>query len=228
MTLLRKVTWSVPLLVGIFVVALSAGWPSEAGAQVILADPALPPESDPPDCDNLISLYMAEGLAAEFPGPVKMCTPRHRCFTNVFRQQMGNDEVETFDSILDTKVDMGLGSVWVTLTGPVTTRVYNKWGNTTGLFDAEIVSMSLSGSVGGYDIAVQESPALASLGQTDIVDLGGGLYHIDSFFDVFVELSVDGGPWMPQLNPAAHMVLIPLETVPAQPTTWGAIKALYD
>jgi hypothetical protein len=37
-----------------------------------------------------------------------------------------------------------------------------------------------------------------STGLTDITDLGGGLYHIDSFFDVFTELSIDGGSsWIP-------------------------------
>ncbi len=65
--------------------------------------------------------------------------------------------------------------------------------STTGLFDAEIVSASLSGFSGGLGITIRESPTLASTGQTDIIDLGGGMYHIDSFFDVFAELSIDGG-----------------------------------
>ena len=53
--------------------------------------------------------------------------------------------------------------------------------------------MSLYGYVpGGPPILIREDPAQASVGQTTITDLGGGLYHIDSFFDVFTELSVDG------------------------------------
>jgi hypothetical protein len=45
---------------------------------------------------------------------------------------------------------------------------------------------------------IRESPTLPSLGQTSITDLGGGLYQIDSFFDVFTELSIDGGnTWLP-------------------------------
>ncbi|MDP6547194.1 MAG: PEP-CTERM sorting domain-containing protein, partial [Phycisphaerae bacterium] len=43
----------------------------------------------------------------------------------------------------------------------------------------------------------------------DVIDLGGGLYHIDSFFDVFTELSVDGGAnWIPSVG-SARMVLVP-------------------
>jgi len=57
-----------------------------------------------------------------------------------------------------------------------------------------MLAMNLSG--GGA--LVRESPTLPSLGRTTITDQGGGLYRIDSFFDVFTELSLDGGQtWMP-------------------------------
>jgi hypothetical protein len=91
-----------------------------------------------------------------------------------------------------------------------------------------MISMSLSGSVGGSNIQIRESPTLQSLGATTITDLGGGLWEIDSFFDVFTELSVDGGPWVPQLNPAWYIELVPAATVPVQPSTWGHVKALYQ
>jgi hypothetical protein len=225
---LRKVTWCFPLLVGVFLVALGAGRPSQARGEVVLSNPNLPPEPDPPDCGNLISLYAADGVYAVYPGPITMSDPRHRCFQNVFRQVVGRDEHQTFDSIWDAKIDVGLGPAPVTLTGPVTTIALEKAGNTTGQFDTEMISMSLSGSVGGNNIQIRESPTLASLGEVDIADLGGGLYQIDSFFDIFTELSVDGGPWMPQSNQAVRIVLVPAATVPVQSSTWGAIKVLYQ
>jgi hypothetical protein len=207
--------------------ALSGGWSTEAGAEVIFNDPSLPPESNPPDCDALISLYYADGLFASYPGPYTISDPQHKCFQNVFRQAVGPDELEDFDSILEAKIDLGPGPVSATLIGPVQVRVYNKVGNTTGLFDTEMVSLSLSGDVGGINVMLRESPTLASLGQTDIVDLGGGLYHIDSFFDVFTELSIDGGEtWLAQLNEPVRITLVPIAT-PVDPTTWGTIKALY-
>jgi hypothetical protein len=225
---LRKVTWWVPLLVGVLIVALGAGLPSEAGGQVVLTDPELPPEPDPPDCESLISLYYAIGVYAQYPGPITMSNPRHKCFQNVFRQAVGNDEDETFDSIWDCEMDMGLGPVAVTLTGPASTMTFSRLLSTTGTFVAEMVSMNLSGSAGDSNIQIRESPTLTSLGQTDITDLGGGLYQIDSFFDVFTELSVDGGPWMPQLSQTVRIVLVPVDVVSTEPTSWGAIKALYQ
>jgi hypothetical protein len=58
-----------------------------------------------------------------------------------------------------------------------------------------MLSMSLTG--GG--VMIRESPTRASTGKTSITDIGGGMYHIDSFFDVFTELSIDGGAtWIPK------------------------------
>jgi hypothetical protein len=54
---------------------------------------------------------------------------------------------------------------------------------------------------------IRESPTRPSLGKTSITDIGppgsdpnpDNGYHIDSFFDVFTELSVDGGQtWIPK------------------------------
>ena len=226
---LRTVSWSVSLLMAVCIVVLGAGLLSEAGAQVVLPDPELPPESDPLDCESIVSLYAGEGVFALFSGPIEMSDARHKCFQNVIREAVGYDEHETFDSVLDAVVDLGFGPVPATLTGPVTTVVYGKVGSTTGTFDSEIVSMSLSGDVGRLQIELRESPTMSSLGSTTITDLGGGLYQIDSFFDVFTELSVDGGQtWLPQLNSAARMDLVPAEAAPVQPSTWGVIKTLFN
>jgi hypothetical protein len=85
----------------------------------------------------------------------------------------------------------------IEMQGPVMTVAYLKGpGDTTGTFDTEMLSMSLSGL--GGTVMVRESPTRASTGKTTITDIGGGMWHIDSFFDVFTELSLDGGTsWMP-------------------------------
>ncbi len=74
-------------------------------------------------------------------------------------------------------------------------------GGTTGSWDTEILSMSLSGNV--HDIPVEYRLRLTqpSPGETKLTDLGGGEFQVDSFFDVFTEISVDGGLWQPQANP---------------------------
>lgn len=231
MNRVRTMTWSITLLTVFFIVTPGAGWLSEAGAQVILPDPNLPPEPDPADCESLISLYANQGVFASYTGPVTTCTMsdvRHRCFTNVYRQTAGSDEIETFDSIWDAEMDFGSGPVPVSLTGPITTRTYGKASNTTGTFDAEIVTMALSGSAGEYNILMREAPALVSSGSTSITDLGGGLYQIDSFFDVFTELSVDGGnTWLPA-DQSGRLILVLAGTVATAPTSWGAIKSMYN
>jgi hypothetical protein len=77
--------------------------------------------------------------------------------------------------------------------------------------------MSLSGYIADIEgspgtVLIRESPTLASVGQTDILDLGGGLYHIDSFFDVFTELSVDGGQTWIAAGESVRITLIPEPT----------------
>jgi hypothetical protein len=79
-----------------------------------------------------------------------------------------------------------------TLDGRVQTVAYNKGPtNTTGTFATEMLGMDLQG-FGGM-VRIRESPTLPSLGSTRINDNGDGTYHIDSFFDVFTEISLDGG-----------------------------------
>lgn len=131
------------------------------------------------------------------------------------RTQAGVHEVETFDSILATDLSIYTGGFYyggglTELTGPATMMTYDKWDVTTGTFDAEIVSMELSGQIDGIPLEIRESPTLASIGQTSITDLGGGLYDIESFFDVFTELSVDGGDtWIPSTNSIRMDLVVP-------------------
>jgi len=55
----------------------------------------------------------------------------------------------------------------------------------------EALSLNFSPAPG---IMIRESPTRCSGGQTTVTDLGGGGgYMIDSFFDIFTEISTDGG-----------------------------------
>jgi hypothetical protein len=176
---------------------------------VILGSSSLPPESNPTDCDNLVSSYAGVDLHALFPNGIDFSNPRHKCFENVNTSvdPQSGDETETFDSTVEGTYDDGSGPQPVTLTGPVTTVVKGKGGATTGSWDTEILSMSLSGDAGGVTIEIRESPSLPSPGQVRVLDIGGGQYQIDSFFDVFTELSVNGGPFQPQTNEATRVEL---------------------
>jgi len=68
-------------------------------------------------------------------------------------------------------------------------------------FDTEIVSMSLTGRSPSGPYTLRESPGQPSTGQTSLSALPGGDFQVDSFFDVFVELSLDGAPFAAGAGP---------------------------
>ena len=80
-------------------------------------------------------------------------------------------------------------------------------GTTDRFFDIEVVFLDVMTLPNGT--MIRESPTLQSTGQTRITDLPGGGYRINSFFDVFTEISLDGGQsWTPSDGPA-HMSSVP-------------------
>jgi hypothetical protein len=182
-------------------------------ASVICTDPGLPP-----GCGEYRT---AEDVHAAFADPdpavieAIMHDVSHSRFLNIVLTPLGPDELEDFDSTLNALLDIELvgGSfltdVPVSMTGPVSVLTSGKTGNTTGTFETEIIAMSLTGMVLGMPVEIRESPSLSTLGQTTITDLGGGLYQIDSFFDVFTELSMNGGPFVPQTGGPSRVDLVP-------------------
>jgi hypothetical protein len=66
-------------------------------------------------------------------------------------------------------------------------------------FDLELLSMPISGGTLPSGLMIRESPTLPSRGKTVAHDMGGGQFRISSFFDIFTEISLDGGAtWNPQ------------------------------
>ena len=170
---------------------------------ILTGDSALPPTD---------GVYRtAADVHAEFIGPdlqIVLQDIRHRPFADPqpLITIVGADEEEQFMSSLTataviTSMQYGLDGVEVPvyLEGPVTTIAFGKAGNTTGTFDTEIVAMDLSGEIGipggpAFQVVINTSPGLPSTGQTTITDLGSGQFNVDSFFDVFTEISIDGAP----------------------------------
>jgi hypothetical protein len=197
-------------------------------ADVVMNSPDLPPVGN--DVNGNPTGYRTPAMVhAQYNGvPVPMTSLtadvtlrdiNHRPLNPVMRTPVGPDEIEQFPSEATGTGDVvipGFGTIPnipLMLSGPVETIVFNKVGNTTGTFQTEMLSLSLTGSVpvplpgGTLPVAIRESPTLPSRGQTTIQDLGGGLYRIDSFFDVFTELSIDGGmTWTPSQG-STHVVL---------------------
>lgn len=86
-------------------------------------------------------------------------------------------------------------------------------GNSTGSWDTEMLSMDLSGSIpGGPTIAIRLSEAKSSGGQLTVSNIGSSgqdLFLIDSFFDVWTEISIDSGQWTPADSPVRVDLVTP-------------------
>ena len=112
------------------------------------------------------------------------------------------------DSFFDIFVEVSIdgGGTWITLPASgMGTMLFNALPPAGGVteYDTEMIALSLVTGDPLPGAMIRESPTRASTGGSRLEDLGGGGgggggYHIDSFFDVFTELSVDGGAsWAP-------------------------------
>ena len=116
----------------------------------------------------------------------------------------------------------------VTAPAQVTTNVTKTGGANpnAGTYSNEMVQLDILNGTLPPGVMIRESPTLQSTGQTTITDIGGGQYQIDSFFDIFTELSMDGGQnWIPTTSGPVHMALNPLGGGTVIPTMsqWGLI-----
>lgn len=199
----RRVTPMV--LLAMFLLLPGVGWATYVGTS-----PLVPPADGvylhP---GNVHTLYSGPGLA------IVLARAEHRGFTQVDRHPTGaGDTSETFQSIVDGDVSINGGPlIPVSLSGPVMVVLHGYAPEALGAFNTEMLQLNLVGA----GVMIRESPTLQSTGQTSIQDIGGGLFQINSFFDIFTELSLDGGQtWLPSAG-ATHMDLT--NDVP-EPSTW--------
>ncbi len=200
------------------IVAIAVGLSLAGQAQVITPNPNLPvtyPDGVYRTPDQVHAQFNVPGLS------IILSNIEHRAFGPVNSFPSGPNEIENFNSGMLGLVSVN-GSPFqpVNGSGPVTTEVFGKTGNITGTFQTEMLSMNLSGVSPFGPLMIRESPTLPSLGQTSITDIGGGLYRIDSFFDVFTELSIDGGAtWIPDSQGPARVYLTPTP----EPSTFALV-----
>ncbi len=90
-----------------------------------------------------------------------------------------------------------------------------------GSWDTEIVAMSLKGEVGGIPVEIRESPRMKSMGQHRIGVLNDHAFHVNSFFDIYTELSIGGGPFIPAASS------MPLQLTRIVPEPSGALLMLF-
>lgn len=79
----------------------------------------------------------------------------------------------------------------------------------TRTFDTELLTFELGGSAMPAGAMVRESPGVASTGRTTITTLSGDQYRVDAFYDVWLEISLDGGGTWHPAEGAVRMTLGP-------------------
>jgi hypothetical protein len=132
-------------------------------------------------------------------------------FTNIQYSSISGGTRETFDSSVMGMVSLNGGTpVPVTLTGSSVVDILNNYRqDDTGTFATTMIQLNLSGVTGVYPLNIRVDPNKTSTGQTTITDIGGGEYKIDSFFDIFTEISFDyGNSWTPATS-STHVDLMP-------------------
>jgi hypothetical protein len=130
---------------------------------------------------------------------------------------------QTVNSFFDVFTELSLdgGQTWLPRTAGAqeAERASDAGGSgDTRFFDTEMLALDIAGGSLPGGVMIRESPTRASLGRRTAQTVPGG-YAIDSFFDVFTELSTDGGQnWAPG-NSSLHMIGTP---EPATLTMLGA------
>jgi hypothetical protein len=77
-----------------------------------------------------------------------------------------------------------------------------------GTFTADLTGFDFSGTFMGHTFAAMQNPSEMSTGVTTIEPVSpfNNTYTVSSFFDVFAEISIDGGPFVPGPPRTASLV----------------------
>lgn len=132
----------------------------------------------------------------------------------------------TIDSFFDifTEVSTDGGGTWMPMTASNVLAQIAYMPTVLGVqdYDAEVLLLNGNLPVG---VMIRESPTRASRGRTTIASLGVADYDCDSFFDIFTEISLDGGQsWAPSQAPL-HLMGTPEPATLSLLAVGGALLA---
>ena len=223
----RNNRWMARVCVGAG--ALLLGIASGADGQVVASNRCVPPLNgqyagcvasfNPPGAPNVVLSSLSQGHFTS-------CQPAPSVF-------IGNTIVVNGSSTLD--FDLTIGGVaqgHVSATGFTSVRYVGiafASPPQVEIFECEELSMDMSGGGMPAGMMLRESPTTASLGTTTISDIGGGLNRIDGFFNLRIELTMDGGmTWIPADAPVRIALGPALTTVACCSPTTGACGVMPD
>jgi hypothetical protein len=166
---------------GVIAAGLMSG---PAAAEVVTGSPSLPLIG--------VSYVSPNGGAGCFtvanvcvtPGALTMTSTVSSNFLPAVQDIVAN---VTYDGAVTGAINEG-----VVLTGTVEEQVIGRMSNTElGSFQVDVTNLDLSGTVAGHTLQLMLTTGATSTGTTSIV-ADGNQFRIDSFFDVFVDLSLVG------------------------------------
>jgi hypothetical protein len=162
---------------------------SAARAAVIANSATLPPLGVGFSIGGGGSCFPAAGVCA-VPGVLTFTSIASSSFNPTSQDIVAN-------ATLTATVTMGSTVLPVVLTGTAEEEVFGRTTTTeTGNWPTQLLSLDLSGPVLGHTLDIGLDTSHTSTGGASVDDVPGqdGLFRVDSFFDVFVELTFDQIP----------------------------------
>jgi hypothetical protein len=197
------------MIVGFAFAALLEGFAAPAQSVPFPTD-CLPPQG---------GAYVGQFHQTYGPIGVTLSDPIHDSFTTCTPPPgLGGSKLDVFNSRIRAAVTIGSTSFQLDAPAAVTVGVDHVQDvGATGIFDTEMLQLDITGGNLPPGVIIRESPTLPSTGQTTITTIPGG-FNIDSFFDIFTELSLDGGKTFTPADGLGHVALVP---EPISLLLWG-------
>jgi len=192
------------------IITLLAGITS-ARASVISSTPTLPVLDVPYAASFGVGCFPLAG-ACVVPGTITLTSLVSSTFGPSGQDIVAN---ASYIGTLTTLAGVPIGPV--NLSGTLEEEVIGRTSPTElGIWSTKLLALSLSGPALGHTLMVTLDPAVLSTGFSSIVPDSGqaNRFRIDSFFDVFVELTLDGPTPLTAKRGPLHLSLVP------EPSTW--------
>jgi hypothetical protein len=182
----RKFRQQIACFVGL-AIATTTGCLDAARADVITATPTLP---------LLDEAYAASGSAGCFATAAACVVPGTLILTSQVLNTFGASEDILTDAVLSGEITTLSGTPIspFSLTGTVEQDVIGRMSATaTGTWTVDLTGLTLTGTALGDTLTVGLDGSRTSSGTTSIVPSGGN-FDVNSFFDVFVDISLSSAP----------------------------------
>lgn len=151
-----------------------------------------------------------------FDGSAELTCSSHGNFTDAVAPPALQGTTVTSDYFATFQGELVLSPplVRATVTHPLSVQAHmveritlSETRDATRTFDTELVTFELGGSAMPDGVMVRESPSVGSTGRTTITSLSDDRYRVDAFYDVWLEMSVDGGETWHRAEGAVRMTL---------------------